>query len=365
MRKHLFVSVAGIVSMAVVLFSAASCSNSKSRFLHQVKEFSFNENERVLTGVPTGLEYEGFVEESLIIDSLLICQVEEPEGYINVYRLSDFSLKTTLCPLGRARNEFSFPFKLLTQYYQRDGETFILVVDKANYVKEINLSQSLAQGTTVVSDMAETPSFYDNHNVLYLNNNIRQLFKTNHNEQHADDELYLEYWVDDKVNNYTKKIDVFSKPMEKDDEGVNDFSYGAFIKHPQKNLFAQPCQLMDYIIYFDIDNDKVFAVHREGKPTFDDLAPDGRHLIYSRYTFATSDYVLANYLVEVGDDKQEYYLLVFDWEGNFKCGAKYSPSVLSFVYDEKQNVLYGWEEYDPRETATEKLYKFDLNGFLN
>ncbi|MBR5935448.1 MAG: hypothetical protein IKZ89_04785 [Bacteroidaceae bacterium] len=365
MNKHLFVKVADIVSMAIIFICVSSCLKNKSIFLHEVKEFSFNESDCTLTGIPTGLEYEGDIAESLLIDSLLICQVEEPEGYLNVYRLKDFSLKATLCPLGRARNEFSTPFLLLSQYYKKNGDTYILVVDKASYIKEINLTQSLAQGSTIVTDMSDAPSIYEDKTVLYVNNNIRQLFMSEPKEQFSDDELALEYKIVDKANNDIIKIDLFSKPMNKDEEGVSNFSHGPIIKQPNRNMFGQPCSLMDYIIFFDIDNDKVFAAHRTGKPTFDDWAPDGRTLVFSRFAYATNNYLFAEYLKNNEAGRREKYLLVFDWSGNFKAGAKISPSVLSFVYDEKQNALYGWNRSNQDKVSSDVLYKFDLNGFLN
>ena len=122
---------------------------------------------------------------------------------------------------------------------------------------------------------------------------------------------------------------------------------------------------MDYIIFFDIDNDKVFAAHRTGKPTFDDWAPDGRTLVFSRFAYATNNYLFAEYLKNNEAGRREKYLLVFDWSGNFKAGAKISPSVLSFVYDEKQNALYGWNRSNQDKVSSDVLYKFDLNGFLN
>ena len=365
MNKHLFVKVAGIVSMAIIFICVSSCIKNKSIFLHEVKEFSFNESDCTLTGIPTGLEYEGDIAESLLIDSLLICQVEEPEGYLNVYRLKDFSLKATLCPLGRARNEFMFPLKLLSQYYKKGGDTYIMVVDKASYIKEINLTQSLAQGSTIVTDMSDTPSFYENKTVLYVNNNIRHFFMSERKDGDTDNEPCRDYKVVDNANNDTTLIKLFSKLMKKDEESISDFSFGDFIKHPQRNLFAQPCQWMDYIIFFDIDNDKVFAVHRKDKPTFNNLAPDGRSIVFSRFTCASNDYLFTNYIVTDEDGNEESYLLVFDWSGNFKAGAKYNPDVLSFVYDEKQNILYGWVSSHLQDKPNDKLYKFDLNGFLN
>ena len=364
MKKHLFVKAAGMVGMAVILICVSSCLRKKSIFPHEVCEFSFNESDRTITGVPTGLQYEGFIEESILIDSLLICQVEEPEGYVNVYRLKDLSLKATLCPLGRSRNEFHEPLELRTQYYKKGGDTYILVVDKMNIIKEINLTQSLAQGTTVVTDMADTPSFYQNKEVLYIDNDIRQLFMSDCMEQSAFEEYGVQYRTVDMVKKDTVQLHLLSKPMKKDEESVTYYSYGPVIKHPQKNLFAQPCSYMDYVIFFDIDNDKIFAAHREGKPTFDDLAPDGRSLIFSRFACVSDDYLFTEYLKDEDGQEREKFLLVFDWAGNLKASARFGNDVFSFVYDEKQNVLYGWNDFRPEEKPYQELYKFDLNGIL-
>lgn len=210
----------------VVLLGVISCS--RPRYAYDVKEYYFNENEKTLIGEPTGLEYEGDVDQSLLIDSLLLVTVMEPEGLLNVYTFPDFTYKTTFCKIGRARNEFSEPFFLLTQHYKRDSNTYITTVDKDVYVKEINLTESLDKGHTVVSDVEDCPSIYGNNKFLFLNDNIHQMFvysnKTDRGEKKS------EYLVIDKINNKRKTINVFPKIMDTDEESMKDYSFGSIYK---------------------------------------------------------------------------------------------------------------------------------------
>ena len=76
------------------------------------------------------------------------------------------------------------------------------------------------------------------------------------------------------------------------------------------------------------------------------------------------DYLFTEYLKDEDGQEREKFLLVFDWAGNLKASARFGNDVFSFVYDEKQNVLYGWNDFRPEEKPYQELYKFDLNGIL-
>lgn len=344
----------------VVISGVISCS--RPRYAYDIKEYHYDEKEKTLIGEPTGLEYEGDVDQSLLIDTLLLVAVEEPEGLLNVYTMPDFSFKTTLCRIGRARNEFSKPFFLLSQHYKRGSDTYITTVDKDSYVKEINLTESIEKGNTVVSDVDDCPSVYGNNKFLYLNDDIHQMFVySNKVERGAKKSEYL---VIDRKNDRRKKINVFPKTMATDEESMKDYSFGSIYKHPQKNLFVQLCQYIDYILFFDLDENTGFAVHREGAETFDDIAPDGRKIVFACGCLATEDYLFAIRVTENEKGEEENSLLIFNWSGELIAGAKLVPSVNTVMYDEKQNILYGWDAFIPGIKPSRRLIKFDLNDFI-
>lgn len=343
-----------------IFFGMASCS--RPRYAYDIKEYYYDENEKTIIGEPTGLEYEGEVDQSLLIDSLLLVKVEEPTGLLNVYTMPNFTYKTTLCKIGRARNEFSAPFFLLTQHYKKGSNTYITTVDKDIYVKEINLTESLKKGHTVVSDVDDCPSVYGNNKFLYLNNNIHQMFVYSNRAERG--EKKSEYLVIDKVNDKRETINVFPKSMVTDEESMKDYSFGAIYKHPQKNIFVQLCQYIDYVLYFDLDNNTGFAVHREGAETLDDIAPDGRKIVFACGGLATDDYLFAIHVMENEKEEEESSLLVFNWSGDLIAGAKLIPNVNTLMYDEKQKVLYGWDAFIPGIKPNRRLIKFDLNDFL-
>lgn len=129
-------------------------------------------------------------------------------------------------------------------------------------------------------------------------------------------------------------------------------------------MFVQLCQYIDYILFFDLEENTGFAVHREGAETFDDIAPDGRKIVFACGCLATNDYLFAIRVTENETGEEENSLLIFNWSGDLIAGAKLVPSVNSVMYDEKQNILYGWDFYQ-REKPNRRLYKFDLNGYLD
>ncbi|HZK03506.1 MAG TPA: hypothetical protein VFC94_03785 [Bacteroidaceae bacterium] len=346
-----------------IAYGIVSCKQ-KPHYAYPVKEFDPNSiSEYVVNGTKTDIIINGPIWQTVMDDSLLVVQVNEPTGLLSVYNTRNMSWMMGLCTIGRARNEFIKPFFLLSQTYKRGEETFITAVDKDLYVKEINLTASIRDGFTVVSNIGDCPSFNHNNRFLFVDNDITNLFLYKIGSDTPEDDFCGAYSVINSKTKEKKVIEAFPKPMNSDAESVSFYSSGAIYKHPERNLFVQPLEYMDYILYFDIDADSAFAVHKNGSPTFDDIAPDGRTLLFAGGGTVTKDYLFTRHCEYHIDDNGKHIrvtnMLIFDWQGNLKKNIKLSPDVINLTYDERTQILYGFDM--PEEGFEQTLYTFNMS----
>ena len=158
-----------------------------------------------------------------------------------------------------------------------------------------------------------------------------------------------------------------------------DFDYvgGQLYKHPSRNLIIEPLMYMDYILFFDLDNDTTFAIHQKGSLSFDDkLSPvvyttitnlagneetmDPRPIHFANFAATESFFMVyygaGDYTVNQPDPMNAApELLFFDWDGNFLKSVMMDVCVSDIVYDEKSHTLYGLDH------SNECILGFDLS----
>lgn len=158
-------------------------------------------------------------------------------------------------------------------------------------------------------------------------------------------------------------IKVFKRLMPLFDPNYCFMPFAVSIKkHPQKNLIVAPYEGMDYIMYFDLDNNKSFAIHQTGSPTFNDMYENpGDNDAYFVGTFADSDYVFTlyhhgDYTINESEDRCPE-LMVFDWNGNFVKSFRMDRQIFGLGYDNIHKKLF-------TISNAEELFEYDMSTVL-
>ena len=133
---------------------------------------------------------------------------------------------------------------------------------------------------------------------------------------------------------------------------------GAMFKHPGRNVVAQLMSGINYILFFDFEKNKHFAIHQKGTPSFDDEYPGlGRNEMFFTDAAVSDDYLFALYWNEgnewesnTQDNRPE--ILVFDWKGNVLGGCRVAERIACIEYDAARNVIYGLSR------STETIYTY-------
>ena len=305
-----------------------------------------------------------------------------------MYVYSDeLELKGRFCTKGRARNEFLGSPRWYSNQILRSaqGDALIPIVDIGQGLKVMDLQKSLENQSTVISMQNDYTGLnvieFDNNGhrarmmsavyYLFLDNNISNRFEKFH-------PLYLDDIVNSElsyaVTHDTTRVKHF-KLLSDFGERDADFTGGGLFKHPGRNLIIQPFTDMDYILFFDLDNDRSFAIHQFGSLSFDDelpgmnedytIAADGSivpneivlHFSAAACTesFFMITYFAGDYSIDVPEmSKAAPELLFFDWDGNFLKSVKLDTRVSNISYDERRKILYGVDRENDR------IVSFDL-----
>jgi len=348
---------------ASMVISLISCSDNKGGeyFSLPVKEVDYlGKCGPAVSGTPVSWSPLGS-DEFVIKDSLCMIVTSDPEGMLKVVSLNSNSLIGNFCTKGRAGNEFLRALDEFNQPYVRNGDIFYPLTDMDFFysqVKVVNVSESLRKKTTVIDDQFEVDV---RHCVLLDNDKNRQfqVIEIDGPEEYENlgdkaPERYV--LVENGVEN---EIEVFPKRMKGADENLIFVPYGgAMFKHPGKNIAVQLLMDMDYIIFFDFENNRHFAIHQKGAVTFDDECPDpvGNEMFFTDAA-VSDDYLFALYWHEgnswesnTQDNRPE--ILAFDWKGNFLGGCRLGERITSIEYDATRNVIYGLSR------ITETIYTY-------
>lgn len=357
-----------LIAICIVLYS---CSG-KSHFAIDTKEIDFvNKTDMYLEGNYTGIEAFG-INRMLVKDTFLICITNDPSGMVKVYSTETLKPIISLCMQGRAKNEFSKSvYDVNGQAYYKNNDLILPLHDDMNYqLKEVNISKSIREGSTQVESVSKSNTIIEADFVL-LDNDINNRFEHIDalRDEVDDTKLYpAQFRIIDADYNIKDKIIVHPSLMDSEDGKSQESMYwGSLYKHPNKNLVLFSYDYMNYLLFFNMDTHKYYAIHQEGSMTFDDVAPivpeDGSIYCFS-FGAVSKDYIFIRY--KAGDyainspDKESPLseLLVFDWDGNYLGGAKFKIPLVKIAYNEKDSVLYG-SDYN------EKILSFDLRNLIN
>ena len=355
-----------IVFLPLMAFALLSCKE-KSKFLVDVHELDFrNKTSNVIHGQTAISEIPG-VDEFVLFDTLLIFDTNDPSGQLKVYSKNSYRLLGAYCPMGRARNEFINTLPTTDQiYYNRQGHVVFPVMDKPDVLKEVDITESLTQGYTVVLDVRECLPF-NKGVVVYLDNNLDYKFEFVRNkfEAHEEKNSVPSIYRLIEPSGKETELEIFSSMVDNISEKRSIAPYsGTLYKHPDRNIVVQNFSYMEYLLFFDFDKGTRFAIHQKDAPTFDGVYEGkGREDYFSFTDAATSDkyfmiiYWRGDYFLDVPKREGNNEVLVFDWNGKYITGFKMDRKVSRIEYDESRHILYALD-------ATETLYAYDLNGKL-
>lgn len=381
-----------IVFLLVTLLVLLSCNNGKSRFLFSVHETDFvNKSKITVKGTRADVDLPLGVSDLALCDSFFIVMFYNGGPLMNVYSL-EWDLLGRFCYKGRANNEFlEVPRMLSRQTLKGENGNILIPLKEGNYnIKVLDLQQSLqSQKTTIVMEKTFMPytmaksggekGYYllpRTFDFVYLNNDINQIFRANSMLVDHDGSVYgKDYEVmDDSIQQK------YFKMLSSDYPEDGDYVCGQLHKHPSRNLIIEPLMYMDYILFFDLDNDTTFAIHQKGSLSFDDkLSPvvyttsknlagdeeimDTRPVHFAGFAATESFFMVyygaGDYTVNQPDPMNAApELLFFDWDGNFLKSVMMDVGVGDIVYDEKSQTLYGLDY------SNECIIGFDLSAVV-
>ncbi len=380
--------------LVAVLF-VLSCKNGKSCLLLDVHEIDFNNKSDItLKGVPVKADWPMDMYEIGLCDSFLVVESGEKTNLLYVYS-DEFELKGRFGSIGRARNEFlSIPSWNSMQILRNaQGDALLPFLTHDQGTKVVDLQKSLAaQGAVIASQNDFTGEFIYEHESPDLNGRIARLhtygdcifLDDNINYRFEYYRPIILYGEVHKEPNYIVTLD--SARIKEfrlfDDFKLTDMVYTGcdFFKHPSRNLVIQLYAALDYIMFFDLDNDRNYAIHQAGSLSFDDDLPEivreyitnpngttsvriSRAEHFDRVTWAESffmaTYCAGDYCLNQPDqDHVAPELLFFDWDGNFLKSFKLDTHVDGITYDEKNQVLYGMD------AANDRILRFDLKNLF-
>ena len=158
-----------IVAVTFLLMCCKDMSNSPIIQVKDVREVDYlNKTGEVIEGT--------FVREImgggsiLLCDTLLFAITSNPEGMLEVYSTNNLQHKlASLCIRGRAEIEMSY--LSMAQVYKNDDRYYMLIVDAYTRFCEIDITESLEKGYTVVT-RTKMRQFYQAGHSIFLNNDI-------------------------------------------------------------------------------------------------------------------------------------------------------------------------------------------------
>ncbi|MBQ9385309.1 MAG: hypothetical protein IJU24_00280 [Bacteroidaceae bacterium] len=346
--------------------SLISCKRS-SDILVEVKEVDFrNKTSDIIHGEEI-ISIPG-VSDYLLFDSLLMFITSDPSGQLKVYNSNTMKALGSFCSKGRARNEFQKALLVTNQIYSNEnGHTILPLNNYTHEIREIDVTESLAQGKTVIVGISENANAGEGA-TIYLDNNLDYRFEYTKNKYEYDEKkrgVPCVYTVIQPSGKRTK-IKVFNSKMDVTNEKFDLAPYtGNLYKHPSRNLVVERFSYMEYLLFFDFDSDKRYAVHQIDALTFADIY-DKKTRRENDYSFTdvatTENYLLllywrGDYYLDVPDKNGANEVLVFDWEGNYIKGFKFDRTIIRIEYDETHQILYALDE-------NETLYKYDWKDLL-
>lgn len=356
-----------IYGLILFLFSC----NQKSHYAFETKEIDFlNCTGNIIEGKPLNIDILGS-REILICDTLLLVTTDNPNGQLKVYSLNSYEELANLCTKGRAKNEFIEPYLISRNYELKDGHISLWLTDNITTMKKVDITESIKKQSTVIlqKDICMSGS---KGNFVLIDNDVKKRFVYKKSKEDiVENGIFSVPTYSTEIDGETsRELIVYPKIMDSGIPGYQYYNYnGKLYKHPDKNLVFQALQKMDYILFFDLDNKKNWAIHQKGSLSFDDvILADTKELNYYHFSHLdyNSDYIMFLYVAGDYSKNVENYgvdskpeLLIFDWDGNYLAGAKLSLPVSRIAFDKRRQILIGLDFND------DKFYSFDLTDLIS
>lgn len=300
-----------------------------------------------------------------VCDSLLLITSNNPASQLKVFSTNSFSLLGSFCSEGRAKNEFINPVNNGQQlYYNSRNEIIFPFIDNRYDVKEVNISQSLIKNTTIVEGCVSCLDILRG-NSLILDNDINKKFENFYGDLDDNDQYTASKYYIKSKDVIEKELNVFPQAMIfMEGASIIPYYIGAIYKHPEKNIIVQPFQYIDYLLFFDLDNENYFAVHKKGSLSFNDDVSSitdfkmcfGSATVTSEYIFVICDY-------DTRKNPEMTDLLVFDWNGTKLAEVKLNADVYRITIDELNSRLYGLGNVEGN--TDECLFSFDIKELMS
>lgn len=356
-----------ILFLSAVLLCGCSNPNKSSIFIPEVKELDYAHQARPKI-TPIQLDYSPLgVDNVVAFDKYLLFTTNDPSGYIRIYDIDKDIEVASIVKKGRAANELiEHPWTVSEQVYLSDGDIIFPVIDNRT-LKEINITKSIQKGAAVIN--ASTPCiFLLDGNTTLIDNDISKTFIYQKPKIHKGECDPPVFYIQ-QAGGEKKVIPVHKQIMPAGD-GVNikvevelcALYMGSTFKHPTKNIILHSLQNMNYLIFFDLDNDKCFAVHQKGARTYDDKAEYVPEYMTFGNATVSEDYIFINYFYNItagGESDKEVEVLVFDWSGNYIGGFTSDAPLHRITYNAANKSLYCCDISD------EILYQIPIKDFLN
>ena len=361
--------------LLVAVLALLSCGNRKSGLLFGVREMDFaGKAETTLQGTVIDAEWPMSITDIIVCDSFLVLNTDEKGAQVYVYS-DDCELLGRFSFIGRAKNEFLRSAKIMGEqtFKDADGNTLIPLIDYNYAVRVMNLQESVKNhNTTIVAEKR------------FANSRIVSVFKDGDDGYGAVTAVFSSVFLDDDISHTFEDYmlsefngTVYVNPhyavmhdtakvkeiwlFDKSDRNYSEDLYGSLYKHPKRNLVIKPLLDMDYILFFDLDNDTTFAIHQSGSRSFKEGIPPlvtkelgiGEEMVaemvphFGDVAFAESFFMVLYYAtdfdVKKPDGGKDYCeLLFFDWDGNFLKSVKLDRTVTGISYDERKQILYAF-----------------------
>ena len=359
-----------IIGLMCILFPI-SCGK-RSYFDIETKEMDFvNKSDSIMVGEELNISVIA-PRNIMVCDSLILILSSDPNGQLKVFSLSSMKQIANLCSKGRAKNEFIQPIFVSNNYQIIDGDIHVQIYDNQNTFKDVNVSESIRKQSTIVTKAYECP-YPLNSKMIFIDNQINKRFVCfPADESQSVENITLPPRYTIEINgNEENELKVFPRIRESVNPEDATYGYfGALHKHPNKNIVVQTLESMDYLLFFDLDKNKNWAIHQIGSTSFDDVVQptDFDAIEYTHFLgFAcTSDiimtiYIAGDYSVNVSDyfSESKPELLFFDWDGNYLGGVKLNQRTNRFAYDSIHQRIIGLDY------SNEVLYSYDISKILS
>ena len=291
----------------------------------------------------------------VVHDSLLIFVTSDPEGMVKVYNKRTLQPIASFCTQGRAANEFQgMIYNYNVQKYQRNGDLILPLEDIGSSMeRELNVSASLREGHTVIEGSAQR-GMYTQH--ILLDNNLDRtftLFEPVEDLLRAPGIMPMPVYAVTQNGQIVKEIPVFKEHLKSESTRHLNYMYGGqMLKHPDRNLVVMPMSSMDYILFFDLDHDRTYAVHQKGSPTaaeiylYNDRDKNPKGGMGGPIHIPGTDMFMCccasgKYTEQtLKEDRMGLELMFFDYDGNYKGGVKLDHNIMGYAYDPETKTLY-------------------------